>query len=170
MQLKRPRWRKRGAESQSQPSDDPDRLAIVPVKGPPSKKPRSTRDLRSGLPGRLQERQQEIEVSCASALDAHPDGGEVEMATETSAAPIIIPDEDVEVPNPGQELPSVSSSEEERADDAAPARPFSYAELEVKLKDITPDWRAMKPTAKMFDMIETVYRCLALLLVDSLLH
>ncbi|RVX18272.1 hypothetical protein CK203_006450 [Vitis vinifera] len=73
-----------GAESQSQPSDDPDRLAIVPVKGPPSKKPRSTRDLRSGLLGRLQERQQEIEVSCASAHDAHPDGGEVEMATETS--------------------------------------------------------------------------------------
>ncbi|RVW48241.1 hypothetical protein CK203_069641 [Vitis vinifera] len=40
-----------GAESQSQPSDDPDRLAIVLVKGPPSKKPRSTRDLRSGLLG-----------------------------------------------------------------------------------------------------------------------
>ncbi|RVW82244.1 hypothetical protein CK203_041653 [Vitis vinifera] len=45
-----------GVESQSQPSDDLDRLAIVPVKGPPSKKPRSTRDLRSGLLGRLQER------------------------------------------------------------------------------------------------------------------
>ncbi|RVW41987.1 hypothetical protein CK203_092857 [Vitis vinifera] len=72
-----------GAENQSQPSDDPDRLAIVLVKGPPPKKPRSTRDLRSGLLGRLQERQQEIEVSCASAHDAHPDGGEVEMATET---------------------------------------------------------------------------------------
>ncbi|RVX04132.1 hypothetical protein CK203_015518 [Vitis vinifera] len=148
-----------GAESQSQPSDDPDRLAIVPVKGPPSKKPRSTRDLRSGLLGRLQERQQEIEVSCASAHDAHPDGGEVEMATETSAAPVIIPaedvsgqmrqDEDVEVPNPGQESPSVSSSEEEPADDAAPASPFSYAELEVKLKHITPDWKAIKPSAKI---------------------
>ncbi|RVW71042.1 hypothetical protein CK203_057827 [Vitis vinifera] len=40
MQLKpfvRPRWRKR-AESQSQPSDDPDRLALVLVKGPPSKR------------------------------------------------------------------------------------------------------------------------------------
>ncbi|RVW76677.1 hypothetical protein CK203_047519 [Vitis vinifera] len=148
-----------GAESQSQPSEDPDRLAIVPVKGPPSKKPRSTRNLRSGLLGRLQERQQEIEVSCASAHDAHPDGGEVEMATETSAAPVIIPaedvsgqmrpDEDVEVPNPGQESPSVSSSEEEPADDAAPASPFSYAELEVKLKQITPDWKAIKPSTKM---------------------
>ena len=58
------------------------------------------------------------------------------MATETSAAPAIIPaedasgqmrpDEDVGVPNPGQESPSVSSSEEEPADDAAPASPFSY--------------------------------------------
>ncbi|RVX15746.1 hypothetical protein CK203_005607 [Vitis vinifera] len=75
-----------GAESQSQPSDDPDRLAIVLVKGPPLKKPRLTRDLQSGLFERLQERQQEIEISCASAHDAHPsDGGEVEMATETSA-------------------------------------------------------------------------------------
>ena len=168
-----------GAESQSQPSDDPDRLAIVLVKGPPLKKPRLTRDLQSGLFERLQERQQEIEISCASAHDAHPDGGEVEMATETSAAPAIIPaegasghlrpDEDVGVPNPGQESPSVSSSEEEPADDAAPASPFSYAELEVKLKQITPDWKAIKPSAKMFDMIETVYRCLVLLLFDSLL-
>ncbi|RVW25569.1 hypothetical protein CK203_111028 [Vitis vinifera] len=83
-----------GAESQSQPSDDPDRLAIVLVKGPPLKKPRLTRDLQSGLFEQLQERQQEIEVSCASAHDAHPDGGEVEMATETSAAPAIIPAED----------------------------------------------------------------------------
>ncbi|RVW72783.1 hypothetical protein CK203_049195 [Vitis vinifera] len=122
-----------GAESQSQPSDDPDRLAIVLVKGPPPKKPRSTRDLRSGLLGRLQERQQEIEVSCASAHDAHPDGGEVEMATETSAAP------------------------EEPADDAAPASPFSYAELEVKLKHYTRLESHQAP-AKMFDMIETLVR------------
>ncbi|RVW16979.1 hypothetical protein CK203_070672 [Vitis vinifera] len=107
---------------------------------------------------KAKERQQEIEVSCASAHDAHPDGGEVEMATETSAAPVIIPDEDVEVPNPRQELASVSSSEEEPADDAAPASPFSYAELEVKLKQITPDWKAIKPSAKMFDMIETLVR------------
>ncbi|RVX06117.1 hypothetical protein CK203_018845 [Vitis vinifera] len=124
-----------GAESQSQPSDDPDRLAIVLVKGPPLKKPRLTRDLQSGLFERLQERQQEIEISCASAHDAHPDGGEVEMATETSAAPAIIP-----------------------AEDASGPIPFSYAELEVKLKQITPDWKAIKPSAKMFDMIETLVR------------
>ncbi|RVX05544.1 hypothetical protein CK203_013617 [Vitis vinifera] len=129
-----------GAESQSQPSDDPDRLAIVLVKGPPLKKPRLTRDLQSGLFERLQERQQEIEISCASAHDAHPDGGEVEMATETSAPAIIpaedasgpmCPDENMGAPIPGQELPSASSPEEESADDAAPASPFSYAELEL---------------------------------------
>eukprot|EP00261_Vitis_vinifera_P033624 XP_019074867.1 PREDICTED: uncharacterized protein LOC104879194 [Vitis vinifera] len=122
-----------GAESQSQPSDDPDRLAIVLVKGPPLKKPR-----------------------------------EVEMATETSAVPAIIPaedasgpmcpDENMGAPIPGHELPSPSSSEEESADDAAPASPFSYAELEAKLKQITPDWKAIKPSAKMFDMIETLVR------------
>ncbi|XP_059592580.1 uncharacterized protein LOC132253684 [Vitis vinifera] len=157
-----------GAESQSQPSDDPDRLAIVLVKGSPLKKLRLTRDLQSGLFERLQERQQEIEISCASAHDAHPDGGEVEMATETSAAPAIIPaedasgpmcpDENMGAPIPGHELPSPSSSEEESADDAAPASPFSYAELEAKLKQITPDWKAIKPSAKMFDMIETLVR------------
>ncbi|RVW90094.1 hypothetical protein CK203_035900 [Vitis vinifera] len=78
MQLKRPRWRKRG-ESQSQPSDDPDRLAIVLVKGPPQRS-RVRRAIYVRTLGRLQERQQEIEISCASAHDAHPDGGEVEMA------------------------------------------------------------------------------------------
>ncbi|RVX00856.1 hypothetical protein CK203_026454 [Vitis vinifera] len=51
-------------------------------------------------------------------------------------------------PIPGQELPSASSPEEESADDAAPASPFSYAELEVKLKQITPDWKAIKPSAR----------------------
>ncbi|RVW31062.1 hypothetical protein CK203_093507 [Vitis vinifera] len=66
-----------GAESQGQPSDDPDRLAIVLVKGPPSKRPCSARNLRSGLIGWLQDRQLEIEVSCSSAYDAHSEGGEV---------------------------------------------------------------------------------------------
>ncbi|RVW85877.1 hypothetical protein CK203_035327 [Vitis vinifera] len=66
------------------------------------KKPRLTRDLQSGLFERLQERQQEIEISCASAHDAHPDGGEVEMATETSAAPAIIPAEDASGPMSGR--------------------------------------------------------------------
>ncbi|KAL6349153.1 hypothetical protein AAG906_033809 [Vitis piasezkii] len=90
------------------------------------------------------------------------------MATETSAAPAKIPaedasghahpDKDVEVLNPGQESASASSSEEESADDAPPASPFSYAELGNKLKQITPDWGAIQPSAKMFDMVETLTR------------
>ncbi|RVW12554.1 hypothetical protein CK203_008917 [Vitis vinifera] len=61
-------------------------------------------------------------------------------------------------PDSGTRVTFCSSSEEESADDAAPASPFSYAELEVKLKQITPDWKAIKPSAKMFDMIETLVR------------
>ncbi|RVW17506.1 hypothetical protein CK203_085525 [Vitis vinifera] len=156
------------AESQSQPSDDPDRLALVLVKGPPSKRPRSARNLRSGLIGRLQDRQQEIEVSCSSAHDAHPEGGEVEMATETPAVPVMVPNEvaprethpavNVEAPNPKQESPSVASSGGDLVNDAActSASPFSYAELEDKLKQIPPGSTAIVPSAKMFEMVETL--------------
>ncbi|RVX18521.1 hypothetical protein CK203_006778 [Vitis vinifera] len=108
-----------GAESQSQPSDDPDRLALVLVKGPPSKRPRSARNLRSGLLGRLQDRQQEIEVSCSSAHDAHPEGAKWRWQL-SSSRPGDGPDEvapgethpavNVEAPNPEQESPSVASS------------------------------------------------------------
>nr|CAN82629.1 hypothetical protein VITISV_028131 [Vitis vinifera] len=157
-----------GAESQSQPSDDPDRLALVLVKGPPSKRPRSARNLRSGLIGRLQDRQQEIEVSYSSAYDAHPEGGEVEMATETPTVLVIVPDEvapgethpvvNVEAPNPEQESPSVASSGGDLVNDAActSASPFSYAELEDKLKQIQPGLTTIIPSAKMFEMVETL--------------
>ena len=139
-----------GTESQSQSSDDPDRLALVLVKGPSSKRPRSARNLRSELIGRLQDRQQEIEVSCSFAHDAHPEGGEVEMAIETPAVMVMVPDEvapgethpviNVEAPNPEQESPSVASSGGDLVDDATctSASPFNYAELEDKLKQIPP--------------------------------
>ncbi|RVW54008.1 hypothetical protein CK203_072911 [Vitis vinifera] len=117
-----------GAESQSQPSDDPDRLALVLVTGPPSKRPRSVRNLRSGLIGRLQERQQEIEVSCSSAHDAHPEGGEVEMVTE---------------------IPAVRWWSRLRL------HPGSYAELEDKLKQIPPGSPDIMPSAQMFEKVET---------------
>ncbi|RVX17897.1 hypothetical protein CK203_004403 [Vitis vinifera] len=158
-----------GTESQSQPSDDPDRLALVLVKGPPSKRSRSARNLRSGLIGRLQDRQQEIEVSCSSAYNTHPEGGEVEMATETPGVPVMVPDEvapgethptvNVEAPNPEQESPSVASSGGDLVDDAAciSASPFSYAELEDKLKQISPSLTSVMPSAKMFEMVESVY-------------
>ena len=155
-----------GAESQSQPSDDPDRLTLVVVKRPPSKRPRSARNLRSGLLGRLQDRQQEIEVSCSSAHDAHPEGGEVEMTTEPPAVPVMVPTEvapgethpvvNVEVPNPKQESPSVASSGGDLVNDASctSASPFSYAELEDKLKQIPPGLTSVMPSAKMFEMVE----------------
>ncbi|KAL6319199.1 hypothetical protein AAG906_013872 [Vitis piasezkii] len=139
-----------GAESQSHP-DDPDRLALV----------------RSGLLGRLQDRQQEIEVSCASAHDAHPEGGEVEMATEVPAAPVIILDADtpgkthpsnVEAPHPEQKSPSVASSGGESVNDAtcSSASSFSYAELEDKLKQIPPGSPDIMPSATMFETVETL--------------
>ena len=179
-----------GVENQSQPSDDPDRLALVLVTGPPSKKPRSVRDLRSGLHGRLQERQQEIEVSCSSAHDTHPEGGEVEMVTEISAVPVVVSDEfargvshpavdadaapgdvhpavDVEVPNPEQECSSLASSGGDPVNDASctSASPFSYAELEEKLKQIPPGLPLAKPSAQMFEMVETVKLFLCFLVV-----
>ena len=158
-----------GAESQSQPSDDPDRLALVLVKGPLSKRPRSVRNLRSGLMGRLQDRQLEIEVSCSSAYVAHPEEGEVEMVTETPTVPMIVLDEvapgethpvvNVEAPNPEQESPSVSSSGGDLVNDVSctSASPFSYAELEDKLKQIPPGLTSVTPSAKMFEMVESVY-------------
>ena len=158
-----------GVESQSQPSDDLDRLALVLVKEPPSKRPRSTRNLRSVLLGRLQDRQQEIEVSCSSVHDAHPEGGEVEMATKPPAVPVMVPAEvapgethlvvNVEAPNPKQESPSVASSGGDLVNDASctSTSPFSYAELEDKLKQIPPDLTSVMPSAKMFEMVESVY-------------
>ena len=179
-----------GVENQSQPSDDPDRLALVLVTGPPSKKARSVRNLRSGLHGRLQERQQEIEVSCSSAHDTHPEGGEVEMVTEISAVPVVVSDEiargvshpavdadaapgnvhpavDVEVPNPEQECSSLASSGGDPVNDASctSASPFSYAELEEKLKQIPPGLPLAKPSAQMFEMVETVKLFLCFLVV-----
>ncbi|RVW78653.1 hypothetical protein CK203_048396 [Vitis vinifera] len=126
-----------GAESQSQPSDDPDRLAIVLVKGLPLKKPRLTRDLQSGLFERLQERQQEIELAALLPMTL--------IRMEARWRWLLRP-----------QPPGNNSCQ----DASGPCRtknvgPFSYAELEVKLKQITPDWKAIKPSAKMFDMIET---------------
>ncbi|RVW64234.1 hypothetical protein CK203_046319 [Vitis vinifera] len=63
----------------------------------------------------------------------------------------------VEAPNPEQESPSVASSGGDLVNDAActSASPFSYAELEDKLKQIPPGLTTM-PSAKMFEMVETL--------------
>ena len=163
-----------GADSQSLSSCEPGPLALVLVKGPPSKRSRSVRNLRSGLIGRL--RLQEIEVSCSSAQDAHPEEGEVGMTTETPAVPVTVPDENapgeshptenVEALDPEEELLFIASSGGDLVNDAActSASSFSYAELEDKLKQIPPDSTTVMPSAKMFEMVETV--CF-LILYDS---
>ena len=159
-----------GAESQSLPSCGPSPLALVPVKGPASKRSCSVRNLKSGLIGRLQDRFQEtIEVSCSSVQDDHPEGSETEMATATPAVPVVVPDEGTPgetqpVENEGasdleEESPSNASSEGSPIDDAAciSVDSFSYAELEEKLKWIPPGSDASMPSAKMFEVVETVF-------------
>ncbi|RVW64964.1 hypothetical protein CK203_041858 [Vitis vinifera] len=79
-----------GAESQSQPSDDPDRLALVLVKGPPSKRPLGA--------------QSEVRTHRAASRSSARD----------RTVPVMVPDEVA----PGETHPA----------------PFSYAELEDKLK------------------------------------
>ena len=70
-----------GAESQGLPPCGPSPPALVPVKGPAIRRSRPTRDLKSGLIGRLQYRFLEtIEVSCSSVQEDHPEGSETDMA------------------------------------------------------------------------------------------
>ena len=159
---------KAGAESQSQPSDDPDRLVLVLVTGSPSKRPRSARNLRSGLLGFFFNDTATTEIYTLSLHDAHPDGGEVEMATEPPAIPVMVPAEvapgethpvvNVEAPNPEQESSSLASLERNPVNDASctSTSPFSYSELEEKLKQIPPDLPLVTPSAKMFEIVETV--------------
>ncbi|KAL6347490.1 hypothetical protein AAG906_026012 [Vitis piasezkii] len=65
-----------GAESQSLPPCGPSPLALVPVKGPATRRSHPARNLKSGLIGRLEDRFLEtIEVSCSSVQDDHPEVG-----------------------------------------------------------------------------------------------
>ncbi|KAL6331133.1 hypothetical protein AAG906_009561 [Vitis piasezkii] len=61
----------------------------------------------------------------------------------------------------GQEAAAASSSEEEPVDDAPPASPFSYAELEDKLKQVTPGWTAIKPSAKIMIYVFAFLVCVS---------
>ena len=158
-----------GAESQSLPSYEPGPLALVLVKGLVSRRSRSSRNLKSGLIGRLQDRFQEtIEVSYSSVQDDHPEESKTEMATETPAVPVVVPNEGTPgetypvekegAPNPEEELLSDASSGGNPVDDAAcpSASPFSYAELEEKLKQIPPGSTTAMPSTKMFEVVETI--------------
>ena len=92
-----------GAESQSLPSVRPNLPALLLVKGPASRRLSLARNLKSGLIGWLQDRFQEtLEVSCSSVQDDHPDGGETEMAIETPAVLVVVPDEGT----PGETQPA----------------------------------------------------------------
>ena len=158
-----------GVESQGLASCEPSPLALVPVKGSASRRSHSARNLKSGLIGWLQDRFQEtIEVSCSSVWDDHPEGSETEMATETPTALVVIPDEGTPgethqavnegAPDPEEELLSDASSGGDPVDDVAciSASPFSYAELEEKLKQIPPGSTTAMPSAKMFEVVEKV--------------
>ena len=136
------------------------------------------RNLRSGLHGRLQERQQEIEVSCSSVHDAHLEGGEVEMVIETPVVWMVVPAEvapgevhpavNVEAPYPEQKSPSAASSGGGPVNDASCSsdNSFSYAELEDKLKEIPPGSPDIMPSAQMFENVETVncFSCFLIIL------
>ena len=93
----------------------------------------------------------------------------MEMTTEPPVVLVMVPAEvapgethpvvNVEAPNPEQESPSVASLGGDPVNDASctSASPFSYAELEDKLKQIPPSLTSIMPSAKMFEMVESVY-------------
>ncbi|RVW33123.1 hypothetical protein CK203_111165 [Vitis vinifera] len=90
------------------------------------------------------------------------------MAVENPPAPVVVPDGDspgvtqpVETdgaPDPEEEPLSNASSEGNLVDDAAciSASGFNYAELEEKLKRIPPGSDVVMPSAKMFEVVETL--------------
>ena len=92
---------------------------------------------------------------------AHP-------GVDADAAPgDVHPAVDIEVPNPEQECSSFASSGGDPVNDASctSASSFSYAELEEKLKQIPPGLPLVKPSAQMFEMVETVKLFLCFLIV-----
>ncbi|XP_034710607.1 uncharacterized protein LOC117933354 [Vitis riparia] len=174
-----------GADSQELPVHEPSPRPLVPVKGPTRRRLRLVRDLKSGLAGRLQGRFTEgIEVSCSSVPEGHPEGDAVEMTEESPAVPALVPAEvpilapaevpilaPAEVPPreaqpvenvegvvPEEESLSNASLGEGPFDDATfiPASPFSYAEMEEKLKQIPSVADAGVPSALMFETVETL--------------
>ena len=139
------------------------------MKGPATRRSRPARDLKSGLIGRLQDRFLEtIEVSCLSVQEDHPEGSETEMAEENPATPVLVPDEgslgetqpaeNDGAPDLEEESLSNASSGGSLVDDATciSASPFSYAELEERLKRIPSGSDVAMPSAKMFEAVEMV--------------
>ena len=158
-----------GSESLGLSFCGPSPLALVPVKGPARRRSRSARDLKSGLLGRVQDRFLEtIEVSCSSVQDDHPEESEAGMAAENPPAPVVVldggspeatqPAETDGAPDPEEESLSNASLGGNPVDDAVciSASAFSYVELEEKLERIPPGSDIVMPSAKMFEVVETV--------------
>ena len=90
------------------------------------------------------------------------------MATETPTVPVVVPNEGTPeetqlaenegAPDLEEESPSNASARGSPVDDAAciSAGSFSYAELEEKLKQIPPGSTVAMPSARMFEVVETV--------------
>ncbi|RVW15696.1 hypothetical protein CK203_075288 [Vitis vinifera] len=90
------------------------------------------------------------------------------MATETPAVPVVVPDEGTPgetqpaenegAPELEEELPSNASSGGSPVDDVAciSAGSFSYADLEEKLKQIPSGLTVAMPSARMFEVVETL--------------
>ena len=108
------------------------------------------------------------EWSLILSLNHHHQVAIQTVATETPAAPVVILDEGTPgethpavnegAPDPEEELLSNASSGGDPVDDVAciSASPFSYAEMEEKLKQIPPGSTTVMPSAKMFEVVETV--------------
>ncbi|RVW67486.1 hypothetical protein CK203_063048 [Vitis vinifera] len=156
-----------GVERQGLPPCESSSLALVPVKGPDTRRSRPARDLKSGLSGRLQGRLLEtIEVNYSSTQENHPEGSETKMAEDNPTDPILVPDEgspeEIQPvvndgdPKPGEESHPSASSGESPVNDAActSSSPFSYAKLGEMLKRIPSGSDVAVPSAKMFEAAE----------------
>ncbi|RVW94807.1 hypothetical protein CK203_029879 [Vitis vinifera] len=137
-----------GAESQSQPSDDPDLLALVLVTGH-LKEASLGEQLRSGLLGRLQDGSKRLKSVAHSAHDAHPRGAKWRWSLRPQPSRVmrsrleVAPGEchpavNVEAPIRNKITFSAPSGGILLMTHLAPASSFSYAELEDKLKQIPP--------------------------------
>ena len=90
------------------------------------------------------------------------------LSTETPAVPVVVPDEGTPgetqpaenegAPELDEELPSNASSGGSPVDDVAciSAGSFSYVDLEEKLKQIPSGLTVAMPSARMFEVVETV--------------
>ncbi|KAL6342419.1 hypothetical protein AAG906_009092 [Vitis piasezkii] len=81
----------------------------------------------------------EIQVSCSSIQEDHPEGSETEMAEENPTAPVLVSDEGG---SPVDDAACISAS------------PFSYAELGEMLKRIPPGSDVVVPSAKIAEALK----------------